>query len=391
MPIPDIPIPHPLRGRRCDVFCNIVDNYGDIGVAWRLARQLAREHGLKVRLWVDDLASFCKLRPEAHTGLLVQIVQGVEVQHWVKPFPETEPAEIVIETFACDLPENYLEAMAARDPKPLWINLDHLSAEDWVTGCHGLPSPHPRLPLTAHFFFPGFSEGTGGLLREAGILTERDAFQSSREAIQHFWRSLDMPVPESGVKRVSLFAYDNPGIPELLGTWAAGHDKIVCIVPEGLPVKRVAAYFGQTDRAPGTTLSRGNLEVHIVPFLDQDDYDRLLWACDFNFVRGEDSFVRAQWATRSFIWQIYIQQDDAHWAKLEAFLDLFCAGLDTETAAAYRSFTHAWNRGNGLSAAWPRIEPHLDSLQRYARAWADGLSKQDDLATNLMLFCQEKL
>ncbi len=381
----------PLRGRRCDVFCNIVDNYGDIGVAWRLARQLAREQGLRVRLWVDDLASFRRLRPEADARLGIQTVQGVEVRHWGKPFPEAEPAEIVIETFACDLPENYLAAMAARAPGPLWINLDHLSAEAWVQGCHALPSPHPRLPLTAHFFFPGFGAGTGGLLREAGLLAQRAAFQASPEAVGRLWRSLGLPLPRPGERRVSLFAYDNPGIPQLLDAWAAGPGRTVCIVPEGLPVRRVAGFFGRTDLAPGASLGRGGLEVHVVPFLDQDVYDRLLWACDLNLVRGEDSFVRAQWAARPLVWQIYVQEDGAHWAKLEAFLDLYGAGLDAGTAAAYRGFTRAWNRGDGLAAAWPPLASRLDALGHHARAWAEGLAKQVDLATKLMLFCREKL
>ena len=42
--------------RSWDVFCRVVDNYGDAAVCWRLARQLADEHGARVRLWIDLLA-----------------------------------------------------------------------------------------------------------------------------------------------------------------------------------------------------------------------------------------------------------------------------------------------------------------------------------------------
>ena len=102
---------------------------------------------------------------------------GVEVRHWAVSLPEVEPARVVIEAFACELPERHLQAMAQQQPRPAWINLEYLSAEDWVVGCHAMASPHPRLPLVKHFFFPGFDEATGGLLREPGLLARRDAFR----------------------------------------------------------------------------------------------------------------------------------------------------------------------------------------------------------------------
>src|SRR5512141_858540 len=168
--------------KSCDIFCAVVDNYGDIGVCWRLARQLANEHGIEVRLWVDELRSFGKLCPEVDAGLDQQRCRGVEVRQWSKDFPPVAPADLVIEAFACKLPQAYVEAMAAREPKPVWINLEYLSAEDWVEGCHKLPSPHPRLPLTKYFFFPGFTEKTGGLLIERDLLARRDAFQTDTVA-----------------------------------------------------------------------------------------------------------------------------------------------------------------------------------------------------------------
>ena len=162
----------------CDIFCSVVDNYGDIGVCWRLARQLSNEQDLSVRLWVDDLASLHKLCTEVDPAQPVQQRCGVEIRHWGIPFAEVIPAQLVIESFACELPERYVLAMAAQEHKPVWLNLEYLSAEDWVAGCHGLPSPHPRLPLIKYFFFPGFTRETGGLLLERDLLARRDAFQS---------------------------------------------------------------------------------------------------------------------------------------------------------------------------------------------------------------------
>jgi uncharacterized repeat protein (TIGR03837 family) len=168
-----------------DIFCTVVDNYGDIGVTWRLARQLADEHALPVRLWVDDLAAFQQIRPEIDPASDIQHLAGVEVRRWTSPLPDTEPGEVVIEALACNLPDEFIHRMAARQPPPVWLNLEYLSAEDWVAGVHGLPSPHPRLSLTKHFFMPGYTRQTGGLTRERWLTTERDAFQAGGKQTRH--------------------------------------------------------------------------------------------------------------------------------------------------------------------------------------------------------------
>ena len=130
---------HPVL---CDIFCNVIDNYGDIGVSWRLARQLAYEFGLVVRLWVDDLGSFAKLCPEADAALAQQSCRGVEVRRWEAIFPEVRPAELVIEAFGCVLPQTYLAEMAGGSLSgSIWnIFLPRTGSQ----GCHKLPSPHPR-------------------------------------------------------------------------------------------------------------------------------------------------------------------------------------------------------------------------------------------------------
>ena len=51
-------------------------------------------------------------------------------------------------------------------------------------------------------------------------------------------------------------------------------------------------------------------------------------------VRGEDSFVRAQWAALPFVWQAYPQADAAHLTKVAAFLDRYCIGLPLSATAA---------------------------------------------------------
>lgn len=130
----------PETKTRWDIFCTVVDNFGDIGVTWRLARQLVTEHSLAVRLWVDDLRAFERLCPQIDIHASQQWQQGVEVRQWMADWQPAEAADVVIAAFACQLPSAYMEAMAEREKPPLWMNLDYLSAEDWVVSCHGLPS-----------------------------------------------------------------------------------------------------------------------------------------------------------------------------------------------------------------------------------------------------------
>ncbi|HQR61162.1 MAG TPA: elongation factor P maturation arginine rhamnosyltransferase EarP [Methylophilaceae bacterium] len=371
---------------RWDIFCRVIDNFGDIGVCWRLARQLVAEHGLQVRLWVDDLPSLHHICPDADPGLEVQTCSGVEIRRWSAPFPEAIPAAVVIEAFACELPDQYLATMAQREPRPVWINLEYLSAETWVDSHHGLPSPHPRLPLTKYFFFPGFTPAAGGLLRESSLLRRRDTQQRNTAEL---WQALGLPAPAEDEIAVSLFCYDTAPLPALLDAWAAAARPVRCLVPEGKALSKVAACFGRSSLTPGDTLQRGNLTLHVLPFMPQEDYDLLLWACDCNFVRGEDSFVRAQWAAKPMVWQIYPQQENAHHIKLDAFLDLYCSDLAEDAATTLRAFHHGWNNQGPL--CWDDFRNHHTALQAHAAAWAGRLAEQSDLASKLVIFCKNRV
>ncbi|MEW6647266.1 MAG: elongation factor P maturation arginine rhamnosyltransferase EarP [Pseudomonadota bacterium] len=376
---------------RWDIFCSVVDNFGDIGICWRLARQLAGEHGLNVRLWVDDLASFRRINPEIDPDQGVQRSRGVEVRRWLTPFPAVTPQEVaavVLDTFACTPPEPYLRAMAACEPKSRWVNVEHLSAEDWVAGCHGLPSPQPGLPLTRYFFFPGFAVGTGGLLREHGLLEARRAFQADAGAQADFWAGLGLP-PADGELRLSLFAYDCIHITPLLHHWEHSGRPLRVLVPEGALARRIGARYGVAEAAAGAVLGAGALTVNVLPFIEQDRYDRLLWACDVNFVRGEDSFVRAQWAGRPLVWQPYRQEGDAHSDKLNAFLHRYCAGLGTQEGAVLRDLWQAWNREEGMAPHWDGFLAHRAAYTVHAELWARQMSDLGDLAANLAVFCHQ--
>lgn len=370
---------------RWDIFCRIIDHYGDIGVCWRLARQLAAEHGITVRLWLDDLVSLHRLCPETHPARKFQQHAGVAICQWCDPFAPAEPADVVIEAFGCPLPESYLQAMATRQPAPCWINLEYLTAETWIDHHHGLASPHPTLPLVKYFYFPGFSKTSGGLLREHGLAQRRRDWQSKPRALH---TRLGIPPTNDEETLVSLFCYADAPVANLLDAWATAPTPVRCLLPESVALAPAAAWCGCQALIPWEIRRRGNLILQVLPFLRQEDYDLLLWACDFNCVRGEDSFVRAQWAARPLLWQAYVQEGKSHFAKLDAFLNRYCSGLDGEAAAALRAMHAAWNDGGAPD--WQTYWCHHEAILSHAVAWAEILEGQPDLASNLVLFYKNK-
>jgi len=372
----------------CDIFCKVVDNFGDIGVCWRLARQLANEQAIAVRLWVDDLPSFSRLCQEVEVTAEQQQCRGVEVRYWGQSFPKVQPAKLVIEAFACKLPEPYVVAMAAQSPEPVWINLEYLSAEDWVEGCHKLPSPHMFLPLTKYFFFPGFTDKTGSLLLEHDLLVQRDAFQNDVEKQKTFWRSIGMEMPPIETLNVSLFGYENDALPGLLDAWVFGAHSVICLVPEGRILPQLGEYFAEASPNACKTFTRGNLQVRVLPFIEQEQYDKLLWACDVNFVRGEDSFVRAQWAGKLFVWQIYPQHDAVHLKKLDAFLGIYTDELNGSAKLAVIQFFNAWNMGSDAGEAWQAFMTARGEVEDHAKNWARQHAG-NNLALNLLDFSRE--
>ncbi len=373
--------------KRWDIFCTVVDNFGDIGVTWRLTRQLIHEHHRQVTLWVDDLESFARIEHRIDPSLEVQQIDGANIRRWHAAFPDIEPADVVVEAFACHLPEKYIMSMARQSPRAAWINLEYLCAEKWVEETHALPSPHPQLPLTKYFFFPGFNERTGGLLREADVIVRRDALLADAKAQREFWQRIGI-APDTGDEiRVSLFAYRSPALPSLLDAWAEGGNPMLCLVPDGPSLAQAQSWFGREERR----LQRGKLTLQALPFMPQDDYDQLLALCDVNVVRGEDSFLRAQWAGKPFIWHIYPQADEAHWPKLEAFLDLYTAQLDPATLARVKVAWHHWNRGQDMRAAWRAFVAGRDALDSHGVEWANTLAVQPSLATKLAGFVDKLL
>lgn len=362
---------------QADLFCRVIDNFGDIGVAWRLARQLTAEHGWSIRLCVDDLQSFQKLEPRLATQ---QSIDGVEIVHWT-PTIQLAPSAVAIAMFSCALPDAYLAQL--RDTSTLWINLEYLSAEDWVESCHALPSLRSD-GLSSYFFFPGFTEHTGGLLREAALLSKRDAWVMNRLAQFELLQSLGLSTQalaawqeQDELKKarlVTLFCYPNAPIQALLEQLAAGDRPTILLLPKGI--------------APELNTGRqGNLLLERIPFVPQTEYDKILWTADLNFVRGEDSIVRALWAGKPFIWQIYSQTENTHLVKLEAWLAR--SGLPESVQALFRS----WNPPSSDTSNMPLPSSSATALaedQRPSLGAAFGALLQQNLATQAFQNWQSK-
>jgi uncharacterized repeat protein (TIGR03837 family) len=337
-----------------DLYCRVVDNYGDAGVCWRLAADLA-SRGDKVRLYIDDIAPLTFMAPEGAAGVAVLPWPGPDAD----PVP---PGDVVIEAFGCDLQYSALAGMEAaqhRGRPPVWINLEYLSAEAYVERSHGLPSPQ-RNGLSKWFYYPGFTSRTGGLLREPGLMSRRQAFD------RRAWLNSQGIAVQPGERVVSLFCYANDALPWLLQELA--REPTLLLLTQGQAQAQVSA-------APD------GVRLHRLGWLTQADFDHLLWSCELNFVRGEDSVVRALWAGVPSVWQIYPQDDHAHLAKLDAFLDTL------QAPAALRGLQHAWN---GTKPAPGTVWLDGPTWRALAVASRERLLANSDLVTSLRGFVTEK-
>ena len=359
-----------------DLFCRVVDNFGDIGVCWRLACDLAGR-GQRVRLWVDDPAALRWMAPEG--------CEGVQVHAWLAAARFPPPGDVVVEAFGCDPAPAFLASMAAAGQAgraPLWINLEYLSAEDYVDRSHGLVSPQmsgPARGLSKWFFYPGFTPRTGGLLREPALQARQAVFD--REG----WLAQQGLVLGPDERLVSVFCYPGAPVERLLASLRDDGRPTLLATTPGAATGAVRAALASPANAGAA------LRQHALPWLAQPDFDRLLWASDLNFVRGEDSWVRAHWAGRPFVWQAYFQGDGAHGPKIAAFLDRALAGADPAAATALRDWTAAWNGLDDPSAPLPAWTPErLDATGDALRAWRSRLLAMDDLAARLLAFTAEK-
>ena len=373
-----------MRSLQWDIFCKVIDNFGDIGVCWRLAADLANR-AQRVRLWVDDGAALTWMAPGGNGG--------VQVLPWTESLDvsclDSSPCDVLIEAFGCEVAPEFISACArihgAKSQndalKPLWINLEYLSAEPYVARNHGLKSLVNSGPASSWhkvFYYPGFTPDTGGLLREPDLMQRQAAFDRASWLKQ---QGIDW----QGEILISLFCYEPPALAQLLHNLSQNGiqgQPVRLLVTAGRATEAVktvnalkTSYNNLNIGQKPNEYGRKQLLFSYLPWLSQIDFDHLLWSSDINFVRGEDSMVRAIWAGKPFVWQIYPQHDGAHGPKLDAFLDMLTVSPDL------RAFYKVWNSVSNL--ALPLLTD-LPAWQLSAKSGMDRLALQRDLTTGLI-------
>jgi uncharacterized repeat protein (TIGR03837 family) len=387
---------------RWDIFCQIVDNYGDAGVCWRLARALSRLSSSsintvnsaeyddsRIRLFCDDLNV---LNVIAHGDAVRHgATLGIEVLPWSaaeSPAVLASVGGVVIEAFACHLPTPYIEAMVQKvsektlSKQSIWINLEYLTAEAWADDMHLMPSPQNN-GLNKYFYFPGFTPKTGGVL-----LGDWNEVSSSRIGSDEITSSEIKSAPPSlslvlescrpGSKKISVFNYKHAP----LDVWLHSVNQAALAQGEIVDVFLCADQNVSVATKKEFALVNSTVKLIQLPFIPQEDYDYLLSACDINLVRGEDSFVRAQWAGKPFIWDIYPQSDLAHEVKLSAFLNRFFEDSSDEL----RSMGVAAMKWGSASDWWPQ----LNAWTKHSRAWRQKLMGLGHLEGKILDFVKSQ-
>ena len=367
----------------CWIFCNVIDNFGDIGVSLRLARVLHRELGWQVHLWTDDVSALRALCPDLPDVPCVH--QDIHVRTWHSEAADMDTAsvpDVVIETFACDLPENVLHII--RQNKPLWLNWEYLSAEDSNERLHLMPSPQEG--VQKYFWFMGFSEKSGGLIRERDY---RDAVRFNSEAMREW-----LMLPEKNAPEWLLFGYRSDVWAKWLDMWQQVGSPITLL----LAGTQIIDSLKQSGVIPqnalqndGDVFQTTSVRLVKIPFVPQQDFDKLLHLADCAVIRGEDSFVRAQLAGKSFFWHIYPQDENVHLDKLHAFWDKAHGFYTPETASAHRRLSDDLNGGEALSATqrlecWQILQQHQNDWRQGAEDWSRYLFEQPSAPEKLAAF-----
>ena len=310
-----------LKAKRIDIFCEIIDNFGDIGVVYRLAKELRERYGneSEIRVILNSLKEFLAMAKGAEERE-IQEYKGITyaTYEYVRENMESFGcADVIIEAFGCNIPEEYLKR--AYVESKLLINLEYLSGEKWIEDFH-LQESMLGAPLLKKFFFmPGFTERSGGIILDSNFLKRIEAVSGDRE------KYLKKYFPEKDSKELqetligTVFSYEK-NFENLLKT-LDGLDRDVFLIIMG---EKSQKSFG---KILGNSSKYGKIETSNIKFLNQEEYEEVLALADFNFVRGEDSFVRALILGKPFLWHIYIQENGAHHDKLDAFIERYMETL----------------------------------------------------------------
>lgn len=305
-----------------DIFCEIIDNYGDIGVVYRTAKELQKIFPeSKIRVFLNRLDEFKKINSQV-LDLPSQNIDGIEYitfDYLRDNANELLTAQVIIEAFGCQIPKEYMEI--AYDNSELLINLEYLSAEDWIEDFHLQSSPLGRGKLKKVFFMPGFTEKSGGVIADSNYLERIQRVLENKEFYEKKYLS-DIEDRENKIIG-TLFSYEKNFTPLLEDLKKLDKDVVILAMGEKTQdsLRKILKNFSIEDFR--NSLKYGKIEIRFLNFLNQEEYEELINIVDFNFVRGEDSFIRAVLTGKPYMWHIYCQEEYAHMDKIEGFLDKY--------------------------------------------------------------------
>ena len=305
-----------------DIFCEIIDNYGDIGVVYRTAKELQKIFPeSKIRVFLNRLDEFKKINSQV-IDLPSQNIDGIEYitfDYLRDNANKLLTAQVIIEAFGCQIPEEYMEI--AYDNSELLINLEYLSAEDWIEDFHLQSSPLGRGKLKKVFFMPGFTEKSGGVIADSNYLERIQRVLENKEFYEKKYLS-DIEDRENKIIG-TLFSYEKNFTPLLEDLKKLDKDVVILAMGEKTQdsLRKILKNFSIEDFR--NSLKYGKIEIRFLNFLNQEEYEELINIVDFNFVRGEDSFIRAVLTGKPYMWHIYCQEEYAHMDKIEGFLDKY--------------------------------------------------------------------
>ncbi len=367
-----------MSGILIDILCRVVDNFGDIGVVFRLSRALLACGGrgfpsVRIRLAVDGLDSFAKINDRINPELAFQECDGMAVYDWNRAdvcsaaFSSEFPS-VILECFQCGRPD-WLETLLFDRPLPHDVDIimiDYLTAEDYAGTFHKLPSITRNSHVRKVNFMPGFTELTGGLIIED---TE--------------------PQAADGTGGILFFCYPGEWRPLLEGLASAVSSRIPFFAAPGAGFASVDSAF----RSCGDDV-RGKFDFIPLEFMNQQDWDRLMYGCRILFVRGEESLSRACLSGIPFVWHAYPQSDDYQLVKVEALLGRMRPFFDDVAFSAVRRLWLGFNSPSSgadlrpAASEFMRLEP---CLRPSFRAFSQKLRKNGNLASNLMTFITQNI
>lgn len=362
-----------MKASVIDIFCDVIDNFGDAGVCFRLARSLKMEHSdMQIRLFSNNLKEFSALDSETDPKKNIQKVKDIILlsydlitEEYLKDY---QIPAVVIEAFACQIPELYYEK--ALNSNCVIINLDHLSAEKWIEGVH-LKESLTGKKSKKYFFMPGFNKNSGGLILDRMLSDEEYAIKRS-EFMHRFG------FDEDGIF-MTVFTYEHD-FENMISDIKSSGKKVNMVVFGEKSCNSISQLMNMQDQ---------NLKITLSDFLDQDDYGDLLKISDLNFVRGEDSWARACLSGKPFIWHAYFQEENYQLIKVKAFLETIEEYFeDKELFSVYSEYLLKFNdRSRGSKdASLGFIFDNLGALEKMCKLFSGYLFKNCNLSENLLKF-----